>query len=383
MIHAFWMNEPMGVHRVVVGMLFRLSVAAMVLMPALAIADSADRADPIEAWLDEARVANDIPGVSAVVVSGGEMRFAGGSGLADIAHQEPMTADSVLYIGSISKVLTAILTLNLVESGELSMDDRVGLVVNAPRDKPVLVEHLLAHSAGLGREGDFGYWFTADFPDNDALERWLTTTTLRSAPGARLHYSNTGYAALGLVIERTLDRTFEQALTARVLEPLGMTNTGARGPAPDIVKGYTPRGRILPSAARPFAGVGAAVDGRHERQYHDARAMSPAFGAWSSANDMGRLIMFLLGHEDEHVLSAEMRLRMRERQSTGRGLGFKLGEVDGRQVARHDGWFAAHRTHLLLDADSGVGVVVLANSDNASARELADELYRFVLTTLE
>ena len=57
-------------------------------------------------------------------------------------------------------------------------------------------------------------------------------------------------------------------------------------------------------------------------------------------------------------------------------------EVNG-QVARHDGWFAAHRTHLLLDADRGIGVVVLANSDNASARQLADDLYRFVLTTTD
>ena len=70
---------------------------------------------------------------------------------------------------------------------------------------------------------------------------------------------------------------------------------------------------------------------------------------------------------------------MRERQPTGRGLGFKLEQMHGREVARHDGWFAAHRTHLLMDADSGIGVVVFANSDNASARDLASELYGFIL----
>ena len=358
----------------------RLIIAAIALIPVLA---SGQSVDPVQAWLDDAREANDIPGISAVVVTDGAVRFAGGSGVADIESQRPMTADSVLYIGSVSKVLTAILALNLIEGGELSMDDRVDFISAAPPDNPVRVEYLIAHSSGLQREGNFGYWFSADFPDGDVLVQWLDTTTLRSAPGANLHYSNTGYAALGIVIERELEMSFDQALRARVLAPLGMMATGARGPAPDVANGYTPRGRILPSARRPFAGVGAAIDGRYERQYHDARAMSPAFGAWSSANDMGRLVVFLLGHTNEEILSVEMRARMRERQATGRGLGLKLGEVDGHRVARHDGWFAAHRTHLLLDADNSVGVVILANSDNASARQLADDLYRFVLTTLE
>lgn len=357
-------------------MLRRSLLAAVVLMPAVA---SARTADPIQAWLDEARIAGDIPGISAAVVEDGTLRFAGGSGFADIRTERPMTADSVLYIGSLSKLLTATLALNLVESGEMSLDDVVDLVPGAPQDDPLRVEHLIAHTSGLAREGPFGYWFSAEFPDREALTEWLASTALRSPPGAALHYSNTGYAALGLWIERVLDTRFENALRARILEPLGMTSSGARGPAPGVANGYTPRGRLLPSAARPFAGVGAAIDGRHERQYHDARAMSPAFGAWSSAADMGRLAIFLLGHGNDAVLSTDMRARMREKQAAGRGLGFRLERLDGREIARHDGWFAAHRTHLLLDAEEDIGVVILANSDAASARDLADELYRLVL----
>ena len=357
-------------------MLRLIAIAALAILP---MAAAGQTTDPIRAWLDDARFAGDIPGLSAVVVIDGAVRFAGGSGVADIESQRPMTAESVFYLGSVSKVLTAILTLNLVEAGELSMDDSIDLVTDAPQDDPILIRHLLTHSSGLRREGNFGYWFTADFPDGEALRLWLTSTTLRSVPGDALHYSNTGYAALGLWIERALETSFEDALRERVLVPLGMTSSGARGPAPDVANGYTPRGRIIPSAARPFAGVGPAIDGRHERQYHDARAMSPAFGGWSNANDMGRLLTFLLGHGDADLLSLEMRARMRERQPSGRGLGFKLERVDGHEVARHDGWFAAHRTHLLLDADRNVGVVILANSDNASARDLADELFRLVL----
>ena len=65
--------------------------------------------------------------------------------MADIERQQPMTPDTVLYIGSVSKVLTAVLTLNLVEAGELSMDDSIDLVADAPRDNPVRLRHLVTH----------------------------------------------------------------------------------------------------------------------------------------------------------------------------------------------------------------------------------------------
>jgi CubicO group peptidase (beta-lactamase class C family) len=113
--------------------------------------------------------------------------------------------------------------------------------------------------------------------------------------------------------------------------------------------------------------------------YHNARAMSPAFGAYSSARDLGNLARFLLGHEGEDVLSQAMRSRMHERQASGWGLGLKIRRLAGRKVTRHDGWFAAHRTHLLLDVENGMGVVVMANSDNATPGLIADALLEAAL----
>mgnify|MGYP001826336536 FL=1 len=238
------------------------------------------------------------------------------------------------------------------------------------------MRHLLSHSSGLDREGDFNYWFTANFPDADALSTYLANTSLRTPPGTRLHYSNIGFAALGRMLELETKTSFGTALQQRVLHPLGMHATGANGPAPNVAQGYTPVDRILPSPSRPFAGVGERVGNRHARMYHDARAMSPAFGAYSTANDMAQLAMFLLGNGNKQVLSRENREAMRERQPTGRGLGLGLERYDDRILATHGGWFAAHRAQLLIDAESGIAVVVLTNSDNASPRRIADALYR-------
>lgn len=66
-------------------------------------------------------------------------------------------------------------------------------------------------------------------------------------------------------------------------------------------------------------------------------------------------------------------------QVRGRGIGLRIGSYNGRNVARHDGWFAAHRSHFLLDLDGDIGVVVLANSDNAAPREIAESLLELAL----
>ena len=331
-----------------------------------------------QSLLDRLQSAQDVPGVSAVVSHEQTSIFAGASGVADIETERPMTADTIVYAGSLSKVFTAVLALRLVEEGALSLADTVTNVGvdTAPSLHGITVAHLLTHSSGLEREGDFGYWFTAEFPDAAALTAYLRRTALRGPPGESLHYSNVGYATLGQVIEHATDMPYSRALAMKVLEPLGMQSSGAPGPAREIAVGYSPVGRVIPSQERPFAGVGRKVGERYVREYHDAAAMSPAFGVFTSANDLARLARFLLDVEDNTVLSADMRTRMKTRQDSGWGLGLKIGTLDDRPVARHEGWFAAHRSHLLLDIESGISVVVLTNSDGAAPSKIAESLYR-------
>lgn len=321
--------------------------------------------------------AQDIPGVSVSVVHRPGCISTASSGVADARTFAPLDADSRFYVGSLSKIFTAVLTMTLVEDGTISLDDTVDFIANGKHG--ITIEHLLSHASGLPREGDFGYWFSGEFPDNDALDNYLADVEPRFEPGTDIHYSNVGYAALGRVIERVTGQTFAAALRERVLEPLGMPDSGIE-PEPDVVNGYTPPDRIIPSAERPFAGVGEKVGSRHVRMYHDARAMSPAFGIYSTAADMAVLASFLIGHAGEDVLSQQAREQMRTRQASGWGLGLKVQRYRGTTVNRHDGWFAAHRSHILIDAGNGVAVVVLANGDNADPGGIADALYNALLS---
>lgn len=330
----------------------------------------------LQSTLDAMRREQQVPGVSAVITIDDRIAFTGASGVADIETGRAMAPDTTVYSGSLSKVFTAVLTLNLVDGDRLTLEQTIdGL---AGRDD-IRIRHLLTHASGLEREGDFGYWFSGRFPDTGELKDYLDATRLRFEPGDGLSYSNVGFAALGLLIEDTTGDVYAIALRDRVLEPLEMRSSGAPGPSEGIAIGYTPVGRIIPNADRPFAGVGRKVGDRHIREYHDAAAMSPAFGIYTTAEDMGRLLRFLLGHGDDDVLSATMRERMRSDQHRGWGFGLGIANLDGRTVARHDGWFAAHRSHLILDIDNGMGVAVLTNSDSARPARIAEALLEVAL----
>ena len=331
----------------------------------------------LQAVVDEYRTSQDVPGVSAVVIKNNKVIYAGASGVADLETGRELNADTVFYVGSLSKVFTAVLTLSLIEADHLSLVDTVdGIAVDSAGDPPTIsVSQILTHASGLEREGNFDYWFTAEFPDAGALADYLRGAELRAPPGTDLHYSNIAYSALGPVIEKASGQTYSDALRTRVLEPLRMRSAGAPGPVDDIANGYSPRGKVIPSEEHPFAGVGKKVGDRHVRMYHDAKAMTPAFGIYASASDMGRLARFLMGYGGDDVLSKNMRARMRERQASGWGLGLKIQRYAGHTVARHDGWFAAHRSHLLIDARDGLAVIVLTNSDNASPKDIAEALF--------
>ena len=332
----------------------------------------------LQPTLDQIRVEQDVPGVSVVVTRKEDVIFAGASGVANLETGRKMTPDTVLYAGSLTKILTTVLTLQLVEKGELSLDDVVpGIAItteSTQQDTNIQVAHLLTHASGLEREGNFDYWFNADFPDAATLATYLAATELQSAPGKSVSYSNIGYAALGPVIASASGQSYGGALLDNVLKPLGMKSSGTGSPGDQLSAGYSPVNRVIPNEARPFAGLGRAVGARRVREYHNANAMTPAFGAYTSSNDLSRLARMLLGYGGDDVLSADMRSRLLTAEVGVRGLGIRLAKYKGRPVARHGGWFAAHRTHLLLDFRSGIAVVVMANSDSASPEDIAEAL---------
>ena len=140
------------------------------------------------------------------------------------AAGRPLAADSLFPLASVTKLAAALVILRLVDAERLAVDaDLARYVPEAAAARPgVTLRHLLAHTAGLPYDlppGAVPYGPGVGWPQ---LAEAALRTPLDAAPGERVVYSNIGYSLLALVIERVTGQTWPAALTALVLEPLGI-----------------------------------------------------------------------------------------------------------------------------------------------------------------
>lgn len=194
----------------------------------------------------------------------------GAAGIRDARSNAPMRPDDRVHVGSVAKTLLATGVLRLITQGKLTLDAPVApLLPDIGFDNPwattdpIRVRHLLDHTAGLD-DVRFSQAFTLvpreDTPLRNAFEG-RDPLRVRSRPGARHSYSNTGYTLLGMVVERVAGQRYETYLDAHLLTPLRMhdstfaftTQDGERA-HPRLAMGHFENGAThaaVPSYIRP------------------------------------------------------------------------------------------------------------------------------------
>lgn len=251
---------------------------------------------------------NRIPGSSVAITDHGRLVHASGYGYADIAARAPVTPTSLFRIASISKPLTAVAIVKLIEDGKLKLDDKVfdilpfepfllpGKKVDE-RQREITIRHLLEHRGGWDRDLSFDAMFRAvDFarllgkapPAGPAdVIKVMSGYPLDFAPGERYAYSNYGYCLLGRVIEKLTGKPYGDHMTEAILQPMGIK---------DMHLGHTRLEQRRHNEVRyydPFVGTSDFADDLDQRvpaaygAWH-LEAMD-AHGAWlSSAVDLAR-----------------------------------------------------------------------------------------------
>lgn len=250
----------------------------------------------------------------------------GAAGLA--AKGRPMRVDARMHVGSIAKALLATGVLRLATEGRLDLDAPVadlvpGVAFDNPWQaaQPVRVRHLLDHTAGLDDMRLSQILSLRAHPDMPLAEALAVDSPLgvRSRPGSRFSYSNTGYALLGRVIESVTKQRYELYLDEAVLMPLGMR---------DSTFAFTTQAG---AAADPRLAMGHFEDGKaHAAVPVDVR---PAAQFTTTASDMLRFARFVMG--DGRIGGATfiapelMRARARpqgtEAARAGLSVGYSLG----------------------------------------------------------
>ncbi|MER7798590.1 serine hydrolase domain-containing protein [Microbacterium sp. NPDC096154] len=334
-------------------------------------------ASELRAWLASALPrlidAHGVPGAVAGVLVGGEIVDAA----AGILHQGtgvPADTDSLFQIGSITKVWTATLVMQLVDEGLLDLDApiRAALPEFAIGDEEaaatITARHLLSHQAGF--EGDL---FTDTGRGDDCVEKYvasLADTPQLFTPGTRFSYNNAGYVVLGRLVEVLRGKSYEQALVDHLIQPLGLTHA-APGPYEAIMHRVA-QGHI--AAGEDGALVPAPI-------WAMVRSNGPAGSTLSMR--VADLLAFAKMHVDggvaadgTRVLAAESVAAMRQRQvdvpfmgllGEAWGLGWELDETPAGLMVSHDGSTIGQNAFLRVIPELGIAVALLTNGGDVYA----------------
>ncbi|HEU4425420.1 MAG TPA: serine hydrolase domain-containing protein [Pilimelia sp.] len=290
------------------------------------------------------------PSMVAAVVRDGRMVWTAARG--GIGGQQP-DVDMQYRVGSLTKTFAAVLVLRLRDDGRLDLSDRLEQHLPGTGVGQISIAQLLAHTGGLAAVPPGPWWERTPGELRPALSDVLGERPVAYPAGRRYHYSSSGYALLGALVERLRGQPWQAVLRTEVLEPLGMTRTVAQ-PEPGHATGW---------AVHPWADV------LLPEPTEDYGPMAASGQLWSTAADLCRWASFLIAGDDR-VLSAATVAEMRtpasppddSDQDAGYGLGVQLLRRDGQHLVGHTGSVPGFLAALWVSPDDGVGAVTLANA---------------------
>lgn len=359
-------------------MIRKLIFSLLLVLPApgfIATAQEDSRAFPpdvvaeIQAVMDDL-TAGGLPPGSVVWIDAPGYRFEGASGLANLMDETRMPPEGAFRIGSITKMFTATMIVQLAEDGVLTLDDPLvqwlpEVADRVPYGDRITLRHLLAHTSGLFNVVEHeAYWpdlFAAVVVDevtgtptlacverdpNDTLARYVYGKDALFEPGARWSYSNTNYTLLGMVIEKAAAMPLAAAYRTYIYEPLGMESTFLdcyEEQVIDVVHGYTGSGDTITDLTELHESIGWS-----------------AGGLVSTAPDLIAFARGLFGgalFDDPETLVA----MKTPATNSSNGLGIFLQP----EFMGHAGLIAGFRSVLMYASEIDTVVVVLYNNDGA------------------
>jgi CubicO group peptidase (beta-lactamase class C family) len=339
----------------------------------------------LDAEVERVRQAFDVPGIAVAVVKDGEVVLARGYGVREIGRPEPVDAETLFAIASITKGFTSAALSILADEGRLSMDDRVldhlpwFRMADPYITREMRVRDLLVHRSGLGLgAGDLLFWPATTYSTREVVER-LAHVPIAGGFRDRYAYDNILYAAAQLVIEQVSGQAYADFVRERIFAPVGMhasrINSDVLQPGDAVASGHAKPG--FTGAPVPVARMAWSNN-------------SAAGGIYSSARDMARWMQVqlaggALGNGDRLFSAARQRamwsvvtpiaipepvvpeLAPMRPDFAGYGEAWSLSDYRGHKLVWHTGGWPGMVSRLTLVPELGLGVVVLTNQETGAA----------------
>lgn len=357
------------------------------------------RAVPELAAFDQAMVEAmrrwEVPGGTLALAKDGRLVLSRGYGLADVEKNQPVQPDALFRIASVSKPITAVTILGLVERGKLTLDAPAFAFLPQlkplegakpdPRIARITVRQLLQHTAGFDRGKSFDPMFrpmeiaraagTPPPADPESIIRYMLGRPLDFDPGTRYAYSNFGYCVLGRIIEQLTGQRYDEAVKTLVLQPAGancirLGRSRLSDQAPGEVRYYSSE-KTAPSVFPDVKSLPGVPYGAFNLEAMDAH------GGWiASAADLLRLVTKVDGSRAPALLRPET-LRLLEARPAPPlpadrpqwyGLGWQITQAGTGVNWSHRGSLPGTATQLVR-SHNGVAWAVLFNSQGKGGKD--------------
>ena len=352
-------------------------------------------AEAIDTYLIEQMDNLEIPGMAVGVVRGDQVVYLQGYGIADSSGRA-MTSNTPFLIASLSKSITAVGIMQLVEEGKIDLDAPVQMyipwfrVADEEASSRITIRHLLNQTSGFSEREGYKRNLDPNAADN-ALEtsiRGLRGMSLNGPPGAAFEYSNTNYDILGLVIQTVSGQSYESYIQEEIFTSLGMKHSYsslADARAGNLTSGY-------------YSLFGFPVV--YDSFIPYSRAVKPSAGLFSSAEDMTHYLIAHLnqGHyQGNTIVSATGMAELHApgvsiSEETSYAMGWvrfpftdavrETGAPVPTAIA-HGGSWVGFEAIMVMIPEEDLGVVVLVNkSDPASGSAFSNLGWNVALLAL-
>ena len=315
-------------------------------------------------------VLDNVPGLSVGFLKDGVV-WVEGFGYSDLENLVPAKPESAYRLASITKTITAIAVLQLVEKGTLDLDAEVQTYVPYfPKKKwPITIRQLLGHIGGISHYNNYDLEGHIKIHKNtrEALAIFQDFP-LVAKPGSKYKYSTYGYNLLGAVIEEASGQSYGDYIKKHIFEPLGMTNSRLDDPVD-----------IIPNRVRGYR----LIQGQHKNsEYVDVSSRFAGGGTRSTVVD---LLKYAIGILNRKLLQAETYRQMfapmvlKNGRYTTYGMGWNVNPLNGHFCIQHGGSQAETKTFLLILPTERFAIAIASNLESFDRMFYATKLAELVL----
>jgi CubicO group peptidase (beta-lactamase class C family) len=312
-----------------------------------------------------------IAGLSLAVIKNGKTVVNKGYGLANVEHNVPVTAETVIRLGSVSKQFFTTAILKLMEEGKLTIEDPVHkFFPDAPESwKPIRVKHLMSHTSGLKREGP-AYDNSIIQPDL-AIIKSAYSLPLDFKTGEKYQYCNLAYFMLAEIITQISGMPWQDYIREKLFIPAGMKNscmTDFYPIIPNRASGYMHKKDVLVNADAMYA-------------------VRPSGGFLSTSSDM--ILWDKVLTEKNIILKKEnweslwqpfIKTSDNPASKEYYGFGWSIDELNGHKIISHGGSNIGFRSFYARFVNDGLSIIIMTNTDEARPliimKALSDHYFR-------